>query len=279
MIKTRLPELMLAFSKFGVLGPSELVNLLEGQICRSQSYRYLAELWKLKLVRRRAHSWSKVDAFEATHALLRATREDSVDVFRPLKEDELRHRIACVHVLIGLCRREFITGVALEHEIGSEEISRFCPRRVPDGIIEISQPGSASIEFALEVELSAKTRDRAGEILDIYEQTIRDGKHLCRGVLLVTGTDACFSLYESLLKERPASFRDWVLLSKDLDLSDVNENTLGHKLNTAHEHPRKPCESRRIVTHEGIKYLNDFSISSHLKGYRSVAGQLTARVE
>lgn len=273
-MRSRLSEFKYLFSKFGVLTKNE-IRILYGDESpgRSQLDRYIAELRHLKLVRRRADPDTDLDVFEAVPHLLQRTGVGPRDGFRDLRDNEIRHRLDCAQALAWLCRRSFVSGVAIEHELSPNDYSKFSPGRIPDGIAEISRPGRTPFEVAIEVERTQRNDERTKRLLELYERTILAGRHQCRGLLVIATEDSSYSQYERLLAARPDTFRNKVILSKFIDTRDVADELLGTKYRSAISNPRNPCGSRRQSAHETAKYLNDFLLRSRKGTPRGAAGQ------
>lgn len=275
MMPSRVPEMINLFSKFRIMGPKEIQTLVGTKMSRVQANRYIRTLIKFGLVHRRVHPRLPVFGFEATEKLLEYSIPEKAIAFRAQRDQDLLHRLRCTRVLTHLCKREYVSGVAIEHELSPEELAHFCYGRTPDGIIQTTKPGRNSIEIALEVELETKGEPRIDELLSLYEKTLLSGEYLCKGLIVVTPSEFCRSTYQRLIEKRPPDFRERVRVSTHFDLSDLDAEVFGPSLESAYLNRFNSCFSKRLANQKTIKYLNDFSGNAHIRAHRGETSRPT----
>ncbi|MBS1964115.1 MAG: hypothetical protein JST04_18025 [Bdellovibrionales bacterium] len=268
-MRDKLPIVLDLFCKFGVLSSREIQIGVGAGLRLAQANKYLYRARMRGYIRRRTHPTKWIFAYEATEKLFEEISTDGRKSLRPQKDEELAHRLACSHVLLNLCRRSFVSGVAVEHELSPKELALFCIERIPDGIIQVTQTGQPSFEMALEVETSEKSIERTKKILSNYEKTILGKRHYCQGLLIVATTERGFAMYQRLLAECSPALLKRVILSHEIDLSDVGENVLGQRLKSIQENAFASGASKRFLAREGVKYLNHIKRRPLLKGTES----------
>lgn len=268
-MRYKLQSVMRLFAKFGVLTKDEVRIGVGYGLKNRQANRYLARMLALGYIRRRHHPEKWIFAYEATEKLYRELSPEADVNLPPLRERDIVHRLACSHALLSLCKREFVSGVAMEHELRPQDLEKFCIERIPDGIVQVTQAGHPPFEMALEVETSEKSMERVEKILKNYEKTILGKRHYCQGLLLVVTPERGLDVYRKQLERGSPVFRGRVVLSRELDLSDVSESVLGRPLPSIQENPHDSGLSKRLPSPEGVKYLNHIRRYPRLKGTES----------
>jgi len=174
-IKKYIPIFLSLFTKFRVLQVPELHKFCDENADAKRVYENVSDLRNMDLVINIGHRRKPIRAFCATPALIKKVLGNNKKKSHEVRADDLAHSLTCTKVAISLMRSSFVSGIALEHELGPNDLRYFCFERRPDGIIQITRD-DLKYEIAVEVETSAKAKVRIDKILNSYQETFKNLK-------------------------------------------------------------------------------------------------------
>lgn len=247
--------LLFVLARFRVLSVSQMVRICNGRAAQPTVYRAIKKLRERGLVMRVSHPMEPMICYTPTeegHALV--YREQDVE-FPAFKLRELSHIAACATVFMALARRVNVTGFALEHELSTKAIDRFCHSRIPDGIVEVAM-GTSRVELAIEVEISRKPTDEIQSIISNYRKTF-EFEMPCGAVLIVAPNKGVFDRYKAETENLSQEIESRVVLIPDLELSTLNASIYGSDENRF----RKSLEKLRAYYQGRAEYVPILSTS------------------
>jgi hypothetical protein len=254
-MKSVAPIVLNRLAKFRVLTIPQLLILCNGVCKKTALYKALDRLKDNDLAYRICHQKETLYAYTASEQLLSQVYEDFAEQIMDLRIRDLKHTVMCSEVMISLARRERITGIALEHELSTDAVNKFCYSRRPDGIIRLNQ-GDQSIELAVEIERSFRTIAETKKILDHYNHTLQN-RMLCTGVILVAPNAGVFNRYRECITELPETTRKRIILCASTKLTELKSDIFGAET----KHAEKVAELVRKEFASGIEYVPMKSVS------------------
>jgi len=253
-MKTHIPLFLSLFIKFQVLTVTQLRSFLGQKCSRPRIYEHLKDLLNWGYVERVAHPQEGLIVYRATPKLLREVLGQTEEKILNLRMNDLKHTLACGSVANSLMRYSFVSGLSLEHELGTDELKNFCQDRKPDGIVQITR-GETQYELAIELETTLKALNRIEKILSAYQNTFESKKYLCAGVMIITPQMTAFETYRRTLEKMPTPFQNRIILQSDLELSSLNPKYFGAQLDRALDNPYSPPYKTRTLSGGVVRYL------------------------
>ncbi|GEM_PF-2244234 len=226
-MENKLTFLLHQIVRFGAMTVPQIELLSPPRKSRSTTYKRLKLLMKQDLIERIGHPRSVVHGFTATKAgEALALGTEIASKLPSIRAQDFSHTLACADAFLKLASFENIKGIASEREMTPEFLSKFCYKKHPDGMFQIRKNDFIS-DIALEVENQPKTDSRIKEIISLYKITLEQN-FLCKGVLIVAGTDSQRKKYISLIHEIAPLFIDYFQVVKRDELKTLPKSICGN---------------------------------------------------
>lgn len=235
-------------ARFGAMTIRQMETVCLGKCTRATIYRMLDDLLELKLIKRMPHTGRAEAIFSPRPNLIQEIYKDEIKTHTGINEINIHHAIDVTNTLLTLSRYTFVTGIATEYEINSNDMRKFCHSRIPDGIIQITKDG-ISVELAVEVERTQRSDTRIQEVVDRYKETFIKNMP-CTGLIVVTGNQAIHESYKNKILELPDEFQKMCLVVTSEGLTTLNQKHFGE----FKECPQQSLEKYAAFLQNQIKF-------------------------
>ncbi len=240
--------------KYRAITVTQLGTACQHLCKRSVLYDNLAYLKNRELIQRVSHPTLPRYGYIARPELDQILGRPPEQTLRTLRVTDLSHAFAVTEALFELSRYSYVTAVAHESEISSDDEHLFCPGRRPDGIIQIERE-KWKYEIAVEVERTPKGLDRVKEMFTLYRKAISNPKYQCAGVLFVLHPGCKPERYQEERMKLPSDEQGKVLLQTPEGLAELSSQYFGLRSEGSGFNSGLKSGKVRQLSGGGVQYL------------------------